>query len=265
MMAIANRQLNMIASMQPVMASISEAVIRMAKISEFASSLIPKLPDFTNFIISVKRSVEEAEEIQEILSLAEYELAPLLLDARELKGLKGKPIKQIVTRKLMAVTLSDGFSNEIERLFNIPILRTRRLAIKQAMTAHRTRQYFLSVPVFLAQMEGVFTELLVHRNLAERVKGRVVGKRDGNKLDGLQKKVNLAKGKFDLGLEKTAVDVVLDRMVDKRNDILHGRNANQYGTSRMSTEVLLLLYALASFLESDIDSQEHIPRKSDKK
>ena len=253
---IMRHQLSLITNMRPMMTTITEAIQTISKLSDFASSLIPKLPDFSNFFISVRRSVEEANEIREILSLSEYELAPLLLDTSELKGLKGKPIKQIVTRKLVAVTLSDDFSDEIERLFNIPALRKRRLAIKQAMVAHRTRQYFLSVPVFLSQAEGVFTELLVIRDLAERVKGGVVGKKDRNKLISLQKKVNLAKGRFEPGLEKTAVDVVLDRMVNKRNEILHGGNASRYGTSRMSTETLLLLYALSSFLESDLDSQE---------
>lgn len=247
--------MGLIANTQFASQLVSEAIQTALATSRFILSAIPKLPDFSDFFKSMLVGIEEmkeAKDAQEILSESGYELGILLLDASELRGLKGKKFKPVVTRKLVTATMSKDFSKEIERVFSISPLQRRLPVIKQAMLAHQTRQFFLSTPVFIAQAEGVFTELLVVRNFAERVNGEVIGRRDGNRLISLQKKVNLVKGRFDPGLEKTAVDIVLDRMVSKRNAILHGGN-NQYGTSRMSTETLLLLYALAVFLENDLD------------
>lgn len=48
----------------------------------------------------------------------------------------------------------DAIQNEMTDRFP-----ARKDALDQAFTAHRTRQYFLSIPVFLAQADGIFVEL----------------------------------------------------------------------------------------------------------
>lgn len=202
----------------------------------------------------------ESYEANNRLTLSQYELAPLIIDAREFLKFKDKRVKASITRRLYNETIDESFASYLETLFHHPLLKKRWSAIKQALTSHRNRQYFVSTPVFIAQTEGMFTDWLVLRKLAQKETGNVVyaEKPGGNKkvrLTSLRKKVDHAKTKIgdDPFIELT-ISTVLNRTIDIRNSILHGERSN-YGTARNSTQALLLAVAFASFIESETEKE----------
>lgn len=230
-------------------------------INKFTSSLILQFPDFRQLISTVQTSIENAEQIQDILTSSEYELAPMLISSREIIEIKNINYRPALTRRLGLITRSDEFSKEIERLFNTPRLRKRSRVIQQALKAHQKRQYYLSIPVFIAQTEGIFTDLLIIKKLAYKRKNQTITKDKNSKLLSLSRKVDHAQGQFKNNFQKTAVEIVLKRYVNKRNAILHGEKSN-YGSFELSTKTLLLLYSFGSFLEAELLEIEKAKIKS---
>ncbi|NOT05244.1 MAG: hypothetical protein HOP27_11655 [Anaerolineales bacterium] len=245
---------------------VAGAVSALSSATIIQSSLIPKLPDLKNIFAFVEQATRETNEFLNLLEKSEYEHAAVILEDRFTKELlKVRPDRQqaVITKKLMGITTDYEFANEMERLFSISQLRGRWTAMKQALLAHQTHQYFVSIPVFLAQAEGIFTELLVMRNLAYKEKNKVFALKDGSPkknikekiigLNTLNEKVVHAKGHFDdEKIIRITVDTLVGRFTSKRNDILHGR-INNYGNAKTSTQTLLLVFTLAGVLESDLN------------
>ena len=229
------------------------------------SALIPSLPNLDIFFDIIAKNTKETNQILSLLEDSEYELAVDILQERysqELLKINVPQRKAIVTKKLVQITASYEFNKDLEKLFEDSHLRSRWPALKQALLAHQSRQYYLSIPVFLAQAEGMFTDLLVLKKIAYKKEKAIYALAGGfpkrNKrgklvrLDTLNQKTIHAKGHFeeDKFIEIT-VDAIVSRFVEVRNGVFHGK-INNYGTAANSTKALLLVFTLAGLLERDI-------------
>jgi hypothetical protein len=73
----------------------------------------------------------------------------------------------LVTLALLTLTRSEEFAAELkERVLGSSVLEHRWEIVEQALDARRRREYLLSIPPLLAQIEGVIADALVLKNLA---------------------------------------------------------------------------------------------------
>jgi hypothetical protein len=161
----------------------------------------------------------------------------------------------VITNKLAYITRSKRFETQLEHLFQqSPVLRRRWKIVARALDRHRERDYLMSVPVLLAQVEGIIGDALILRELILR-KGHKLYVKDSNgklKLNSKGKPIEV-RGMHSLidnsdfqqhpVLQKVA-ELITAQLVDDRNPILHGRRTS-YGTAKLSVQTLLLLLVLA--------------------
>lgn len=123
----------------------------------------------------------------------------------------------------------------------------RQAAIFQAITAHQEEKYFLSIPVFFSQTEGICNELTgirffvkVYRKKRYRTEELTANLRDGSiltlimeplKVEGVMRK-NQVQGE-PIGIN--------------RHDVLHGQSID-YGNRVNSYKALSLLFYIISIL-----------------
>lgn len=219
------------------------------------------IPDFQKVLFSILESAKNADDVRKILESSGYELAPLIIHSHDLLDLKGKSFEPTITNRIFNLTKNDDLITEIESVFVSPQLKKRVPALKQALIAHQSRQFYLSTPVFIAQTDGIFTDWLILSKLVRREKGIVVAcekEKTGKtkKLSSLRARVKHAKENLDTeGLLKTAIDNVLTRSIGRRNSILHGERSN-YGTAKNSTQALLMVLFFADVFESAIKNKK---------
>jgi len=217
------------------------------------SAIKPLLPEFSDFFASVRDTIENEKKTREILKLSEYELAPLIINNNELFDINNKKLfHPMITKKLVQITRKDEFAEEVSLLFSSPRLQKRLSAITQALKAHKNREYYLSVPVFLAQSEGIFTDWLIALRLVHRKEGDIIVHNEKRKLNSLKPKIKFAveRNIAAEGLLKIAMEDVLMRTTSIRNAVLHGEKSN-YGTAKNSLQTLLLVLIFAGVLESE--------------
>jgi len=262
---------NLVLDMQVVTSGITSMLANTIRTFDVArvvqATLIPSLPNLDVLFDFIEKSKRETDEILILLEESEYELAIDVLQDRyfrELLKIKISQRKAVVTKKLVQITASYEFNKDLEKLFEATCLGSRWHPLKQALLAHQSHQYYLSVPVFLAQAEGIFTDLLVLKKLAYKkekmlyalANGFPKKNRSGKllRLDTLGQKTTHAKGHFeeDKFIEIT-VDAIVGRFVKVRNGVFHGR-INNYGTAANSTKALLLVFTLAGLFERDVNS-----------
>lgn len=218
------------------------------------SVVAPLIPELAKTFRSAQEIVDREVKLADILVSTEYELAPLIISPYELLDIKGRKFSPAITNKIVGVTRTATFLEEVRTLFSTPRLKKRLQVINQAMGAHQARQYYLSTPVFISQTEGIFTDWLIVQKLVRRKQGKIFahkqGKNKNNRLDSLSSKVKHAKEYLESDdLIKPTIENVLARMVDMRNGILHGEKSN-YGTAANSTKALLLVIAFAGALKN---------------
>src|SRR5690606_17109414 len=180
-----------------------------------------------------------------------------LADINEFVGIDRVDTKirnAIVTRKLLHFTRQADFAEMLRECFETStVLRRRWKIIEQALVAHKNRNYVLSIPTLLAQVEGIFTDALVLKGTAVRVNGRLCEKDTTGKpkldkhnnpipIHDLKQKVlksNLQNEKILQALGQFYTSY----LVDERNAILHGSHLT-YGTAKLSVQLLLNIYLL---------------------
>ena len=219
------------------------------------------ISDFQKSLLSILESAENADNLRKILESSGYELAPLIIHSHDLLDLKDKNFEPTITNRIFNLTKNDDLIVEVESAFVSPQLKKRVPALKQALIAHQSRQFYLSTPVFIAQTDGIFTDWLILLKLVRRQKGIVVAC-EKEKTDKMKKLISLgarvehAKENLDTdGLLKIAIDNVLTRSIGKRNSVLHGESSN-YGTAKNSTQALLMVLFFADVLESAIKNKK---------
>jgi hypothetical protein len=151
-------------------------------------------------------------------------------------------------------TREGSFAEEMRHRFQESARLRRRWAIVgAALEAHRRREYVLSIPPLLAQLEGLVTDLLLLRGQAVVLGRKVVAKdagslrkgRDGKPivLKGLDAKIRTS-GFESMAEVRMGAEFVLNQLAPARNAILHG-NRTTYGSAKLSVQLLLLIWIYA--------------------
>lgn len=153
---------------------------------------------------------------------------------------------------LLAETRTSEYREQLASTFG----QTERLGqrwkiVGPALNAHVRREYALSIPAFLTQLEGMATDLLI-------LKGRAVfqGKKLLAKEEGAVKRQKRRPGKAVVlsGLDaklrhsgyermeevRDAADFILNSLVHLRNAILHGSRTS-YMSAKLSVQLLHLI------------------------
>lgn len=161
----------------------------------------------------------------------------------------------VITNRLLAHTRKKEFESDLRQSFERPSVLSRRWTILQkALAVHLRRDYEVSIPTLLAQVEGIFTDALILKSMVLRVDGSLCARdaqgkpklgRNGKliRLRGLGQKVQNS----DLRNEDTLrvfSEFFTNSLIRERNDILHGREL-AYGKAKLSVQLLFIIDRLA--------------------
>lgn len=153
-------------------------------------------------------------------------------------------------------TRTPEFSEQLQEVFSrTPRLRRRWRIVSPALGAHVRREYALSIPALLSQLEGIVTDLLILRgqaafrgkDLLAKQAGRIKRQtRDPTKpviLSGLDAKLRHS-GYKSMEEVRDGAEFMLNRLVRPRNAILHGSRTS-YMSAKLSVQLLLLIWIYA--------------------
>ena len=175
-----------------------------------------------------------------------------------------KTAKATVTKKLARELASREAVADMESLFTgSKALHKRWPIVRDALEAHRQQKYNLSVPVLMAQIEGIVGDLLIVRT---KVKSRgrdllLLDKNGHIEMDrGKPKKIHGLKGLLDR--DKFADNDLLEKVSESisdalltganRNGALHGRWTS-YGKAQWSVKSILILW-IAAFCLAELEA-----------
>lgn len=232
-------------------------------------SNLPKLQVFNGFWDSMRRAseglremMERMEEGEEILEAAEYGFADHLWNAIYLASFAGYPQQvrhAVVTNRLAAFTRSDGFVEPLLRDVGASrMLGRRSRIIERALEAHQRREYELSVPPLLAQIEGAIADAMFLKNLVVKEgnqyflagpDGKPKLNRNKKRLPAITLSVAVRDSNLDENPDLEAASRFLSEvLVQRRNDVLHGRDV-KYARARFSVQALLVLAVIVEGFE----------------
>ena len=172
----------------------------------------------------------------------------------------------VVTKKLSVATRTDDFGDELRDRFEESVVMSRRWpAVEAAFEAHQRREYLLSIPAMLPQVEGAIVDAMALKDLTVRKNGKLyLRDEDGglklNKKDKplpaitLTSAIQHARLEEHTTLEGTS-SFVADSLIQKRNDVLHGRDY-RYGKAKLSVQSLLVLTILAEAVSKIEEDKE---------
>ena len=229
--------------------------------------IIPKLPsliDMDALRETLQRAAEMAERTTEAAALGDetleasgYGFADHMWNWRfvaSFADVHPRVRDAVVTRRMATLTSSETFETWLaEEIEGSRLLKPRWPVIKQALAAHRRREYVLSTPVLLAQIEGIVGDAMILKNRVVARNGKLF-RLDNNgqielnvkgrpiELKGLHSLVDLSKFADHEALEDAA-SFLTDSIAPWRNAILHGRNV-RYGRAKLSVQVLLMVWLL---------------------
>ncbi|HEX5726540.1 MAG TPA: hypothetical protein VFX98_13785 [Longimicrobiaceae bacterium] len=245
----------------------SELIPTYLRLQPFHSERIfAALPDISQitptWLLDLERAFQEAEADAEGSG---FEFALGYVSHANWRG-SGKIEKRVrsaaITNRLLGLTRSHDFEEELmETVRGSAILSSRGKIVTAALRAHVRREYVMSIPVLLAQVEGVFTDLLVLKKEAIRRKGKTLplvsgrprtkqqkGKTVPSPYAGMKEKIELSPLKNDPATREVA-GFLLDAFVSQRNAILHGERVD-YGRAKLSVQMLINLYILSQVLNA---------------
>ncbi len=162
----------------------------------------------------------------------------------------------VITNELAVETRRAEFEQKLQQLFQqSSVLRRRWPIVSQAIKAHRRREYNISIPALLAQVEGVVGDALIlngliasqgHKLYMKEANGKLKRGRDGKLVEvrGVGVLIQRSSWQTHNALQGVA-DLITTQLAGERNHILHGRKTN-YGAARLSVQGLLLLLVLAA-------------------
>lgn len=142
--------------------------------------LIPRLPNLSQMvdmqgllqkaIEAAQRAAEATAEGDDTLEASGFGFADHLWNwgfVASFAHIDPRVRDAVVTNRLAAETRSEEFEGWLEEeMTGSAVLAHRWEAMRQALAAHRRREYMLSIPVLLAQVEGIVGDALVLKNLA---------------------------------------------------------------------------------------------------
>jgi hypothetical protein len=222
-------------------------------------TLFEGFPDVTK-IVQLHRAYLETNQL---LDQSGYPfLAPVMPDLfAELTDVRRIPPRvqsAVVTKRLRSITCSSSFETELhDNCRRSSVLAPRWRILEKALRAHRNRDYELSIPASLTQVEGIFTDALVLRNLVVLVNetpcerdptGQPRLDKHGSpiRLHGLGQKVRSSDLRNEHVLSVIS-EFLVASLIPERNGILHGSDVT-YARARLSVQSILLIYALVTEL-----------------
>lgn len=132
-------------------------------------SNLPSIWDFSAITEEFRQAMEEARSGEDVLEETHYGFADHLWNTvflRAFAHVDPKVRHPVVTNKLVAFTRSEAFADTLLReVESSRMLRRRRLVIEAVLKAHRTRDYRLSIPACLPQIEGAVLDAMFLRDL----------------------------------------------------------------------------------------------------
>ncbi len=228
-----------------------------------AGHFITQLPDLGNTIRQFKELADRQARGEAVLEETGYGFATSLLASHLLADL-AEVVETVrgaaVTNTLLAYTRDPGFEEDLRERFEASsVLRRRWRVIVRVLHAHRQRDYVLSIPPLLAQIDGMMADAFVLNGLARPV-GRKLLAKDANgalklnkwgdpvELHGLGKLVQHHNFQ-DHEVLRGVVEILNSSLIQDRNGILHGRRT-AYGRAKLSVVALLVLEVLAIEIEA---------------
>lgn len=248
-------------ALQSLNASIAESFNEISR--SFPMNI--QLPDLTEFNQSLAESLTKLRELKKQVdqSLEErgygftvdiWTLPSFFKLAHVTPRARGAAI----TNKLLRLTQSTLFETKLTQLIQgSPLLRHRWKVVNNALKVHRERNYLLSVPALLTQVEGILQQILLLDGYAFR-RGRKLylkgpdGKpklnKHGNRIQvhGLKQLTEQLEPEDDQILKRVA-DMIANHLTYKRNEVMHG---NAFGTAKLSTQSLMLIFVLANIFSA---------------
>jgi hypothetical protein len=216
------------------------------------------LPDFTE----LAKRLESYGRAADVLNEGGYSFLLrywTLADIGQFVGMDQVDVRvrnAAVTNKLLGMTRQNDFIEALETYFeSSSVLRRRWRIIQQALIAHQSRNYILSIPTFLAQVEGIFTDALIVKGMVIRANGHLyINDGTGNpKLDkkgkpiqlhGLGQKVQNSDLQSEYILQGLA-EFFVSYLVPERNEIMHGSYLS-YDKAKLSLQLILNIFLLAA-------------------
>jgi hypothetical protein len=230
------------------------ALLENRQLGFHAARLVPSLPNVRWLAAIQQRDLQG----HAVLDDAGYEIVYQLIGgsfAAEFASVSPQVRGAAVTNRLLAFTKSTEFEEGLlETCGATPILQRRWPILRQALEAHRRREYWIAVPVLMSQLEGLISDALVLRSFVRRSKGKFYEldaqgqlklNRRGTPVEliGLASKVQ----RFSLagfGDLQGVVDLLNSELRSRRNGVLHGSDL-RYGTAKLSIQLLLSVYLWA--------------------
>lgn len=219
---------------------------------------VSQLPDLTELYAKLERTRRGVRALEE----NEYGFSMHLWTDYFVMSL-GETLAEVrpvdVTNRVLNFTRSAEYEEMLrESVAGSPVLRRRLKAIKEALDSHRRRHYYAAIATVLPIVEGVITDALVLRNIAEpdgdkfylkEAGARKIG-RDGKSVElrGLASKVERS-GWRDDKLLRGAAELLLEKLAGERNGVLHGGDT-RYGQPKRSAQLFLMLLILCTAIES---------------
>lgn len=126
--------------------------------------------------------------------------------------------------------------------------------IEAALEAHASRRYELSVPAILSQIEGTVGDVMFLKELVRKEGnkyylvdeyGNFKVNRNGKRLPAVTLSPALQNARLNEQADlAAAAEFMAEVLVQRRNDIMHGRDLS-YGRAKFSVQSLLILVVLA--------------------
>lgn len=208
------------------------------------------------------RAFEEARLGDEVLREADFGFSDVLWTiayrrtlARTNAAPNSKNAQAAVTNRLLAVTRSEWFVEDVAETFaSSSLLAKRWRVVGSAIGAHASRDYALSIPVLMAQVEGALADAMMLKDLVVKegnayyLVGEDGGPKRGKKdrrlppvtLGAVRSNADLREG-TELG---AAAEFIANSLVQRRNEVLHGRDVG-YARAKLSVQALLVLTVVA--------------------
>lgn len=217
--------------------------------------LVESLPSFD----LIRESMRELQDAADVFESEGFGFVINPLPAELLRGataIDRRVRAAAVTNRMLGFTRSPEFAQNLQETFAESRLESSRWPpVRAALGEHIDRGYLLSIPVFLAQAEGLLGDALLLRNLVRRSGSRLYAVNpDGTFKKNKKGKHIELKGAGGLATESRSVSdlteissFILDGFVGPRNAILHGRLRN-YRRPKLSVQTLLLTSLLAEMI-----------------
>ncbi len=227
-------------------------------VGSFLEKMPGFLPALEELLEAAKRFEQAWRDGDATLEAAEYGFADDLWDMTYVAGfahVHPGVRDAVVTKKLLAVTRTDDFGEELrDRFGRLRATRRRWPPVEAAFEAHQRGEYLLSIPAMLPQVEGAIVDAMVLKGLTVRKNGRLYlrgdddrpkkGEKSGKRLPEITLHRAVSNARLEERPELEGVSsFVADSLVQKRNAVLHGRDV-RYDKAKLSVQSLLVLALL---------------------